>query len=113
MKKLPNNFDSGKPFDGVSRQSLTPEINLWRCVIRQAIMDLGTKGHDRETALEWFGGTRDFYTVCDFANYEPSYIQRLINEMVKKKMRLRALPGDGPRYMEQKQRKERYLTNTK
>ncbi|MFC1659528.1 hypothetical protein ACFL0U_03115 [Pseudomonadota bacterium] len=57
------------------------EIALWKAVIMQALVDLGSKSSKKMAKIHgirsimWFNLTnRDFLTVCSFASLNPYYV---------------------------------------
>lgn len=57
------------------------ERNLWDAVICRAIKDY-KKGVDRLKVVKWIG-TKDFYTVCEFAGYDPEWVILKIGQALK------------------------------
>lgn len=67
---------------------MTPEVNLWRSVIIQAILDaLGLFSEPNYTnrkinrrAIEWMK-EGDIELVCDYADMSPEYIRFIYNRL--------------------------------
>jgi hypothetical protein len=62
---------------------------LWRAVIMQALVDATTNYKKRDykyikaQARSWLAGNSDdFYEVCELANYEPSYLKKMIKKVL-------------------------------
>lgn len=60
---------------------LNGEGYLWRCVLAQAVRDLycGEPKH-RTEAIRWIA-SKDFVTVCDFANVEPNDMREQLKDL--------------------------------
>ena len=62
--------------DHIAAHGYTPEVALWRCVLRQAQHDLKSKAtlHKTEAVrrgvMAWIG-TTDFFTCCALAQVSP------------------------------------------
>jgi hypothetical protein len=52
-----------------------PEVDLWLCVIRQAIQDLNNR--HRSDAI-WFFNSPSFADVCDYIGCDPSYVLKVM-----------------------------------
>lgn len=76
----------------LARTSTSPEINLWRAVINQALSDLRIKSDEkreykvyRRRAKIWLTSmSLDFIIVCQNANLSPSYIRNIAIKTIKK-----------------------------
>lgn len=53
------------------------EAHLWRACLSQAVRDIYGEDRDRADVLVWIG-SKDFLTVCDFADVEPDSIREQI-----------------------------------
>jgi len=60
-----------------------PEERLWKAVLWRAFDDCTYQGYERtlvvakDEAIKWFKKqTQDFIDVCNFSNFDPSYIYR-------------------------------------
>ena len=60
-----------------------PEEGLWKAVLWRAFDDCTYQGYERtlvvakDEAIKWFKKqTQDFIDVCNFSNFDPSYIYR-------------------------------------
>jgi len=84
------------------KKEISPEVKLWRAVIKRAILDccgifedskfnnrLATRHRIIYEAESWFNLKEDFYQICDYANIEPDNV------------------------VEIKERAKRYFTNSK
>lgn len=69
---------------------------LWRAVIMQAAQD-----HDKD----FFSPTKDFFMVCHLADLSPEAVLLRWKQIAHKKIQWRLPAGQGPRYIEQKNRK--------
>ena len=88
-KNIPTNWQSGM---GEGR-AITPHALLWRSVIVRAVMDaldidIHAWGRQRkkivQDAKSWFD-IKDphFCEVCDYSNFEPSFIVKIFKKLVK------------------------------
>lgn len=73
---------------------------LWRAVLLQMIQDIKTnskKANDqiaKRRALHWLG-TQSFNTVCDYADYDPSYVMSMIKLSESREFQWRLPTGRG------------------
>ncbi len=69
--------------------SFAPEQMLWSAVLETALSDaLSHRDPDeRERAIRWFReGGQHFRMVCDLANYEPSFVQKRVLDIIDNKI---------------------------
>lgn len=61
---------------------VTPEMRLFKSVIIEAARDAFiNKNHlNKDEALSFFQGGRDFYDVCDFAGVDSTCVLRIAND---------------------------------
>lgn len=74
------------------------EQAIWRAVIVQSITDAISRSAKREAAqhrreaLTWLTNfSRDFRTVCDYAGYDPVYVQERIQKLLHEHARRDAM----------------------
>ena len=75
-------------------------INLWRCVLDQAVIDLLTQSknpkrlEEKEYAYEWFFFPEhelDFFEVCDHAHINPHNLRAYLKTLLASPMKYRRL----------------------
>ncbi len=78
------------PFEKLKTYDPSPEVNLFKAVIMQHIIDCTNTSNNNESrrleieAKTWlFGNSRDFSTVCDFAKSTPWEVQKIAKEAIK------------------------------
>ena len=63
--------------------------SLWRAVIMQAVVDASTQSRKRRAisrskkAHEWFKKNDGFLQTCEFAEMEPIYVQKKVDQYFK------------------------------
>lgn len=95
-------------------RSTDPHMVLWKAVILQAFADMASQSKNRELQIDkelakiWvFSNSKDFYMVCDLANYHPDDIRKKAKEIIKNGLQWRAPAGKGARYEERKKYREK------
>jgi hypothetical protein len=96
MNQIPDNrsrYRRGKPimreefFIPVSFDEGQRAVELWRCVIVQALLDLDNFDEaERRAARAWFLGHLqgdNFALVCLFANLDPQRLRKQVKELVQ------------------------------
>lgn len=90
------------------------ETALWVAVITQAMMDALSRSRDpdqqrhKREAIRWLTeNSKDFYLVCSCADMDPDYVRRKAKRSLLSPVAWRAAPGQGQRYLERKQYRQR------
>ena len=81
-----------------TRSNNTPERNLWRAVLATAADDaineseidvirnaFRTSIHIKTDQDYFLNPTRHFYTVCQYAGYDPEYIKRKMRQAIERR----------------------------
>ncbi len=99
--------------DDVNKQ-VRGETSLWVAVITQAMMDALSNAKTSEAryhkheAINWLtGNSRNFNTVCHFANLDPDYVRRKAKRAIVSPQNWRAEPGTGKRFYERQAYRKR------
>ena len=88
MECLNNNYRKEYFFEELEYRNR--EVALWKAVITQALVDLGSVSHKkmakihRIRSIMWFNLTnKNFLTVCSFASLNPYYVYQKAQKIKK------------------------------
>lgn len=100
-------YDWGKSDDD-------PIRSLFRAVLTQMYMDLGSKSRNAESQYakmeaENFmrSNSRDFHMICDMADIHPDTVKRIGKMILENGLKWRAEAGKGIRYHERREYRRR------
>lgn len=78
------------PFEKLKSYDASPEVNMYKAVIMQHIIDCTNTSNNNESrrleieAKTWlFGNSKDFLIVCDFAKITPWEVQKIAKEAIQ------------------------------